>query len=55
MIRYPREEVSVWVLTNRSASAPWELAQRIADEVLARLAGVRGVGEAREWPFHISG
>lgn len=55
VIRYPREEVSVWVLTNRTASAPWELAQRLADEVLARAAGGRGAGEAAPWPFHITG
>lgn len=55
VIRYPGEGVSVWVLTNRTASAPWDLAQRVADEVLAREAGVRGAGEPTRWPFHITG
>jgi CubicO group peptidase (beta-lactamase class C family) len=54
VIRYPHEGVSVWVLTNRTASAPWDLAQSLADEVLARVAG-GGAGEAARWPFHITG
>jgi CubicO group peptidase (beta-lactamase class C family) len=52
VIRYPREQLGVWVLTNRSPGSPWELAQRIADGVLARLGTPERAAPAPPWPFH---
>jgi CubicO group peptidase (beta-lactamase class C family) len=36
VVRYPERRLAVWVLTNRTGGAPWELAQRIAELWLAR-------------------
>ena len=55
VIRYPDEQVAVWVLSNRSPGAPWDLAQQIADRVLARLGSTALSGAALPWPFHLSG
>jgi len=31
VVRYPERRVAVWVLTNRTGGAPWEIAQKIAE------------------------
>jgi len=31
VVRYPERRLAVWILTNRTGGAPWELARRIAD------------------------
>jgi CubicO group peptidase (beta-lactamase class C family) len=36
VVRYPERRLAVWVLTNRTGGAPWEIAQRIADRYLGR-------------------
>ena len=36
VVRYPERRLAVWVLTNRSGGAPWDVAQRIADRYLGR-------------------
>lgn len=52
VIRYPQEQLAVWVLTNRNSGAPWDVAQRVADRVLARLEGTESSAPAARWPFH---
>lgn len=44
IVRYPRQRLTVLVLTNRAGGAPWLLAQRVADLWL-------GERDARPWPF----
>ena len=31
VVRYPERRLAVWILTNRTGGAPWDLAQRIAE------------------------
>ena len=51
VIRYPSEQLSVWLLTNRTAGAPWDLAQEVADHALELLEGVSRTEPAPAWPF----
>ena len=48
IIRYPAERLSVIVLTNRTASDPWDVAQKIADVWLGVDASAP---KAPTWPF----
>jgi len=45
VVRYPASGVSVFILTNRTGGAPWDIAQRIADLYLPARAG----GAAPAW------
>jgi CubicO group peptidase (beta-lactamase class C family) len=49
-VRYPDERLSVIVLTNITNSAPWDVAQAIADVWLGRPGG-----HAPTWPFQDPG
>ena len=55
VIRYPDEHLSVWVLTNRTGGAPWDLAQAVADQTLNRVAGGPRAESAPSWPFQWAG
>ena len=45
VVRYPASGVTVFILTNRTGGAPWDIAQRIADLYLP----ARTDGPARAW------
>ena len=50
IIRYPDERLSVIVLTNRTDSAPWDVAQKIAD---VWLGPAKSGPRAPTWPFQV--
>jgi CubicO group peptidase (beta-lactamase class C family) len=52
IIRYPEERLSVIVLTNMSNSAPWDVAQKIADVWLGVPTRAQ---RAPTWPFQRTG
>ena len=54
-VRYPDEQLSVWVLTNRTGGAPWDLAQTVADRALTLLEGGPRSRSAPAWPFQWAG
>jgi CubicO group peptidase (beta-lactamase class C family) len=51
VVRYPHEQLGVWVLTNGTGGVPWDLAQRVADGALALLAGAPLTPAPSPWPF----
>lgn len=51
VVRYPKEQLGVWVLTNRTGGTPWNLAQSVADGALALLEGAPLTPSAWRWPF----
>ncbi|CAN5772821.1 serine hydrolase domain-containing protein [soil metagenome] len=50
-VRYPNEQLGVWVLTNRTGGAPWNLAQNVADGALALLEKAPAAPSTAPWPF----
>ncbi len=52
VVRYPHEQLGVWMLTNCTAGAPWDIAQSVADGALALLERVPvAPAAAGAWPF----
>lgn len=51
VIRYPHEQLGVWVLTNGTGGAPWDVAQKVADGALALLDNAPLTPSTAPWPF----